>query len=110
VIARMSETVYAAQRRLRTPRWRTRDWPAELVESGLFRDVERRLFEHVHELPREALDDHLMSYSGVAALPEGERSRVFAEVAELLDSDPSVGDGATLRLPFVVAAYRATRA
>ena len=28
----------------------------------------------------------------------------------LLDSDPSVSDGATLRLPFVVAAYRATRA
>jgi hypothetical protein len=29
-------------------------------------------------------------------------------VAQVLDSDPSVGDGATLRLPFVVSAYRAT--
>jgi SAM-dependent methyltransferase len=110
VIARMSETVYAAQRRLRTPRWRSRDWPAELTASGLFRDVEHVLLEHVHELPRDALEDHLMSYSGVAALPEEERHRLFAEVAELLDSDPSVSDGKTLRLPFVVAAYRAIRA
>jgi SAM-dependent methyltransferase len=109
-IARMSETVYSAQRRLHTPRWRSRDWAAELAASGLFRDVEQELFEHVHEIPREALDDHLMSYSGVAALPDEERSRVLADVAEFLDSDPSVSQGGTLRLPFVVSAYRATRA
>jgi SAM-dependent methyltransferase len=109
-VERMSETVYAAQARLRTPRWRRRDWAAVLTASGLFRDVEHGLFEHVLELPRGALDDHLMSYSGVAALPEEERRRVLAEVAEQLGSDPSVSDGDTLRLPFVVAAYRATRA
>jgi SAM-dependent methyltransferase len=108
-IAGMSGAVYAPQKRLRTPRWRNRDWPAELTASGLFGDVEHGLFEHVHELPREALADHLMSYSGVAALPDEERRRVFAGVAELLDSDPSVSVGGTLRLPFVVAAYRATR-
>lgn len=109
-VARMGETVYAAQARRRGPRWRSRDWASELTESGLFRDVERALFEHVHELPREALADHLLSYSGVAALPEDERRRIFGEVAEALDSDSSVNDGVTLRLPFVVAAYRATRA
>ena len=87
-IARMAETVYAAQMRTRRPRWRSRDWPTELTASGLFRDVEDVLFEHVLELPREALGDHLMSYSGVAALPEDERTRVCAEVAEILDSDP----------------------
>ncbi len=110
-IARMAETVYAAQMRTRGPRWRSRDWPTELTASGLFRDVEDALFDHVLELPREALGDHLMSYSGVAALPEDERTRVCAEVAEILDSDPSVSDAAgTLWLPFVVAAYRASRA
>jgi len=109
-IARMGEAVYAAQARTRGPRWRSRDWPAEIAESGLFRDVEHALFEHVHELPREALDDHLMSYSGVAALAEDERRRVSADVAEILDADPSLGDGDRLRLPFLVAAYRATRA
>ena len=80
------------------------------MAAGLFRDVEHRLFEHVHELPREALDDHLLSYSGVAALPEDERGQVCAAVAQILDADGSVSDGETLRLPFVVTAYRATRA
>ena len=108
-IARMGEAVYAAQRRTRGPRWRSRDWAAGLTATGLFREVERALFEHVHELPREALRDHLMSYSGVAALPDDERRRVFAEVARLLDSDESVSGNGRLRLPFVVTAYRAER-
>ena len=109
-IARMAEAVYAAQARRPGPRWRSRDWPAELTANGLFRDVEQALFEHVHELPREALRDHLLSYSGVAALPEDERRRVLSEVAGLLDSDESMSGDGTLRLPFVVTAYRATRA
>jgi SAM-dependent methyltransferase len=109
-IAGMSEVVYAAQARTPGPRWRSRDWAMDITAAGLFRNVERTLFEHVHELPREALDDHLLSFSGVAALPEPERRRVSVEVAEILDADPSVSDGAALQLPFVVTAYRATRA
>jgi SAM-dependent methyltransferase len=105
-IASMGAAVYAAQTRLRGPRWRGRDWAADLTESGLFRDVERALFEHVHEFPREALRDHLMSYSGVAALSEDERRRVIAAVAAVFDSDESVSGGGMLRLPFVVTAYR----
>jgi SAM-dependent methyltransferase len=108
-IARMGKAVYAAQARTRSPRWRSRDWAAELTATGLFRDVERASFEHVLELPREALRDHLMSYSGVALLPDDERRRVFAEVARLLDSDDSVSRDGLLRLPFVVTAYRAER-
>jgi SAM-dependent methyltransferase len=109
-IAAMNEAVYEAQARTRSPRWRSRDWSTELAAGGLFRDVERAVFEHVLELPREALRDHLMSYSGVAALSEDERKPVLSKVAALLDSDESVSDGDTLRLPFVVSAYRATRA
>jgi SAM-dependent methyltransferase len=109
-IARMAAAVYEAQARTRGPRWRGRDWTTELTASGRFRDIEKALFEHVHELPREALRDHLMSYSGVAALTEDERRPVFSEVAALLDSDDSVSGDGRLRLPFVVSAYRATRA
>jgi len=109
-IARMGAAVYEAQSRTRGPRWRSRDWPAELTAGGLFRDVEQELFEHVHELPREALRDHLLSYSGVAALPEDERRRVLSGVAAALESDESVSGEGVLRLPFVVTAYRATRA
>ena len=109
-IRAMSDTIYATAPSQRTMGWRRRDWPAAITEDGLFRDVEHALFEHVHELPREALADHLRSYSGLAALPEDQRRRVFAEVAEILDADPSLHEGDRLRLPFVVEAYRATRA
>lgn len=106
-IARMNEAIYAA-----TPvrsRWRDRDWASEVTAAGLFEDVEHAVFEHVHELPRAALDAHLWSYATIALLPDGERERVFAEVAEILDSDPDVSDGERLRLPFAVPAFRATR-
>jgi hypothetical protein len=38
-----------------------------------------------------------------------ERANVFGRVREILDADPSLRTGDTLRLPFVVDAYRATR-
>jgi len=104
-IGRMSETIQAA--RSEGTGWRSRDWPREVTVEGLFRDVEHELFEHILDLPREALDDHLLSYATFASLPESERKRVAAEVAEILDADPSVRDGDRLRLPFVVDAYRA---
>jgi SAM-dependent methyltransferase len=110
VIARVGAAVHEAQTRVGGPRWRSREWAAELTGSGLFRDVEHARFEHLHELPREALRDHLMSYSGVAAMSEAERKPVFSEVAALLDADQSVSADGLLRLPFVVTAYRATRA
>jgi SAM-dependent methyltransferase len=107
-ISRMNEAIYS-----RAPdrsRWRERGWEAEVTAStGLFADVEHAIFEHVHELPREALDAHLWSYATIASLPEPAREEVFADVAEILDSDPDVSDATRLRLPFAVPAYRATR-
>lgn len=108
-IAAMSEAIYASRPSGQTSGWRRRDWSAAVVEGGYFRDVEQALFEHVHELPREALGDHLTSYSGLAAVEEMERARVFERVAAILDADPSLRDGDLLRLPFVVDAYRAVR-
>ena len=106
-IAAMSDVIYASRPSRQTSGWQRRDWPRAVTESGLFRDVEQALFEHVHELPRAALEDHLLSYSGLAALSD--RGPVFDEVAEIIDRDPSLRDGDLLRLPFVVDAYRATR-
>jgi SAM-dependent methyltransferase len=106
-VARMSEVIYSA--RPEGTGWRGRDWPREVTAGGLFRDVEHALFEHVHELPREALGDHLLSYVTFASLPEQERRPVLAQVAEVLDADPSTRDGDRLRLPFIVDAYRAVR-
>ncbi len=98
-IEAMSEAIYAVSRVGGS--WRNRDWRAAVEEGGWFRDVELRQFPFVLELPRELLEDHLLSYSGVAALPEDERARLLGAVGELLEGDP-------LRLPFVVDAYRAT--
>ncbi|HZT53112.1 MAG TPA: class I SAM-dependent methyltransferase [Gaiellaceae bacterium] len=91
------------------PRWWSRDWPAEVTRSGLFADLESARFPHIHELPRGALEDHLLSYSGFAALPPVERHRVRAAVEAVLEAEPSLRDGDRLRLPFVVSAYRAVR-
>jgi SAM-dependent methyltransferase len=108
-IAAMSEVIYSSRPSRQTGGWQRRDWSRAVTETGLFRNVEHELFEHVHEFRREALEDHLLSYSGLAALPEDERRREFAAVAEILDGDPALREGDRLRLPFVVDAYRATR-
>jgi SAM-dependent methyltransferase len=108
-IGSMSEVIYASAPSQKTLGWQRKDWSAAVTEEGLFRDVEHRLFEHVFELPRSSLDDHLLSYSGLALLPDEERRRVFDDVAAILDGDPSLRDGDHLRLPFVVEAYRAVR-
>lgn len=108
-IAAMSEVIYSSRPSRQTSGWKRRDWASEVARTGLFGEVEHTLFEHVHELPREALWDHLLSYAGLAALAEDERRREFAAVAEILDADPSLHDGDLLRLPFVVDAYRAVR-
>jgi SAM-dependent methyltransferase len=109
-VAAMSEAIYASRPSRRTSGWRRRDWRAAVAAGDFFRDVERAEFPHVHDLPRDALGDHLRSYSGLASLEEMERADVFERVAEILDADPSLRDGDRLRLPFVVDAYRATRA
>jgi SAM-dependent methyltransferase len=108
-LAAMQEVIYSSRPSRQTSGWQRRDWSREIPRGGLFGEVEHELFEHVHEFPREALEDHLLSYSGLAALPEDERRREFAAVAEVLDADPSLHVGDDLRLPFVVDAYRATR-
>jgi SAM-dependent methyltransferase len=108
-IGAMSEVIYASRPSRQTSGWQREDWTVAVTAGGLFRDVEQVLFEHVHELPREALEDHLLSYSGLAALSDDEHRRVLADVARILDADPSLHDGDRLRLPFVVDAYRATR-
>jgi SAM-dependent methyltransferase len=108
-IAAMSEVIYRSRPSRQTSGWKRRDWVSEVARTGLFGEVEHMLFEHVHELLREALGDHLLSYSGLAALAEDERRREFAAVAEILDADQSLRDGDRLRLPFVVDAYRAVR-
>jgi len=104
-VERMQERI--GQVRVPTGSWQARDWAAEVTAGGLFGDVEHAEFPFILDLPRSALDDHLLSYSGLALLPEDVRRRVFAEIGQVLDSDAEVRRGDRLALPFVVDAYRA---
>ena len=99
--ARVQRAISAARTGLAG--WRTREWTSVVVAGGLFGDVEQVTFPHAHAFPRDALEDHLLSYSGVAALPAEERRRLTATVAEEL------GDGDPIRLAYVVDGYRARR-
>jgi SAM-dependent methyltransferase len=107
-VARMSDRIYAV--RPEGTGWRRRDWVAAVTEAGLFRGVEHTRFPLVLELPRAALDDHLLSYSGLASLADDVRRNLFDEIGALLDADPSLRRGDRLALPFVVDAYRAAAA
>ena len=107
-IARMSEVLHEV--RPVGQSWRRRDWAGLVAGTGgRFRDVEHARFPFVLDLPRERLDDHLLSYSGLASLPEEERRALFEDVAAILDSDSSIRRGGRLELPFVVDGYRAVR-
>ena len=98
----MSELIRAA--RAAPEGWRLREWAGLVTAGGLFGDLERTSFRHVLELPLELLDDHLRSYSGIAALPDSDRAALAAQVRQL------VGDGSdVLAIPFVVDAYRCRR-
>lgn len=88
-------------------RWGDRPWPELVARGGLFGSLERGRFPHVHELPREALADHLRSYATLAERPEEVRRALLAAVERVVDEEPSLRRGDTLTLPFVVDAYRA---
>jgi SAM-dependent methyltransferase len=106
-IARMSELIHDV--RPVGQSWHRRDWSGRVTAGGLFGDVEHARFPFVLELPRERLHDHLLSYSGLAALPDAAREPLFAEIGEVLDADAEVSRDGRLALPFVVDAYRAVR-
>jgi hypothetical protein len=98
---RLEDAIAAA--RTWSPGWRARDWHAAVTAGGFFGEVETARFPHVHEFPGDALDDHLLSYARIAALPDDERGRLTATIREAL------GDSEPVRIPFVVEAYRAVR-
>jgi SAM-dependent methyltransferase len=100
--ARMQELMSAARGGF--PGWRAREWAAAVTEGGYFGEVERATFRHVHELPRDALGDHLVSFSGIGALSDEDLAELTAAVAAAL------GDGDPVRLPSVVDAFRTVAA
>src|SRR5205085_1119200 len=87
-----------------TPSERDRAWKEPLESSGLFGNPRLRSFEWVHRLDAAGLLDRVLSISYVAALPEGSRERIAAEVGELARS---LGSG---ELPYRTDVYIYERA
>jgi SAM-dependent methyltransferase len=87
-----------------------RPWADLVTRSGRFEQVEHARFPHVHELPREALVDHLVSYASLAELPAEKQRTLHEQVAQIVDSEPRLCHDGRLTFPFVVDAYRVTRA
>ena len=90
----------------RSERWMgDRPW-AELVgASPLFGPVESAFFPHVVELARAQVADYVCSYATVVSLPDAERAAVVENVEAIVEDE--FGPASTIRLPFVVDAYRA---
>jgi SAM-dependent methyltransferase len=87
-----------------------RPWDDLVTGSGRFEHVEHARFPHVHELPREALADHLVSDATLAELPAEEQRALHERVAQIVDAEPRLCRDGRLTFPFVVDAYRVTRA
>jgi SAM-dependent methyltransferase len=81
------------------PRYRSGRWREALQRTELFGPLHHRLAYHVHHVTPEAFLDRVLSVSYVAAGSEGERTRVRAEVDELIATDPELG-GDEIAIPY----------
>jgi SAM-dependent methyltransferase len=86
-----------------------RPWGTLIPDSGLFGPLEEAEFSYIVRLPREALGDHVRSYSAVGSLPSDEREAVVRKVISLVSAEPSNAGSNVLELPFVVKARRTAK-
>jgi SAM-dependent methyltransferase len=106
-VARLSELM--EPHRGDAPGYRSGAWQEAFAGTVLFGELRRLEVRHVHHLAPEAVVARVASVSFVAALPEGERERLLAEVAELLAADPETRGRAEVELPYRTEVYWATR-
>jgi SAM-dependent methyltransferase len=91
------------------PRYRDMRWRAAFERTDRFAPLHHQVAYHVHELPREAFLDRVLSVSYVASAPEAERARVVEEVKTLLDSDPQLAGTDVLVIPYRTDVYWCAR-
>lgn len=83
-----------------TPRRKHRDWKSLLVDSGLFDDCERALFENVQETDEQGVVERVLSISFIATAPTSVRDDVEAQVRALVsDVEPPI------RLTYMTEVY-----
>jgi SAM-dependent methyltransferase len=81
------------------PRYRSGRWREAFERSELFGPLHHRLAYHVHHVSPEAFLDRVLSVSYVAAASEDDRTRVRAELDDLIASDPELR-GDEIAMPY----------
>jgi SAM-dependent methyltransferase len=84
------------------PVHRSGAWRAALEETVLFGALEERAFPHAQDMDADALADRVGSTSVIAALPDGPRAEVLAEVRALAAGGP-------MRLTYVCEVFACDR-
>jgi SAM-dependent methyltransferase len=82
------------------PRYRDGRWRAAFERATTFEPLALRSFPHVQPLSRAAFLDRIGSISFVAAADPAERETIFAEVDDLLRTDPDLSGIAQIPFPY----------
>lgn len=102
-VARLSEIL--APHEGAAPRQRLGRWRPALAGSALFGPLEERRFAFAQEVDRETLLAAVESRSYVAALADGPRASVLAQVAELVETHPETRGRERFPLPYRTEVY-----
>jgi hypothetical protein len=87
------------------PRFHTQKWRKVFPAAG-FAPLSETRFLHDHTGPPEhVIIDRVLSTSFIAALPAAERSRIAAQVWQLIASTPGLAGKREVTMPYVTAAY-----
>ena len=87
------------------PRYDGGEWKRSFPARG-FDELRERRFLHQHMgSPEQVIVDRVASVSFIAALDEGRREKVLAEVRALIAATPELANKAEIAVPYVTNAY-----
>ena len=107
-VARLSEITNRRNRA--APRERDEDWRAPFVAESGFSSLVETVMTYAHHGPVEdVVVGRTLSTSFIAALDDGARAEVVAEVRALIAATPELASGGDVTFPYVTRAYRCRR-
>lgn len=106
-VARITAIIlpYEGEGGVKIPRFRHGTWKRALDESTLFTPVADETMEHAESMTVERLVDRVESTSFIAALPEGERTKVDDQVRALAAEHSDLSGRETFEFPYVSEVY-----
>ena len=93
-----------------TPRYYTGAWRQVFPHAGYTALQETHFSQDHTGTAEDVLFNRVRSTSFIAALPEEQRQRIDAEIAQLIASDPALRGQASISVPYKTAAFVARKA